>query len=976
MLLSCRWGSFHWGNPWIKAKIAVLVILQTALYPVGQASRGLISEENAFGQDIGRRALSVDGSWLLLTKLVPPPIRPDCVRRERLFERLDAGLARRLMLVATPAGFGKTTLLSSWYAARADLPASPYKPVLAWLSLESAENDPARFWGYVLRALQQAHEEVPDHPLMALEVSPRASSETFLTALLNAFSAPRGSPALATPGGTVLILDDYHVIANEEIHTAVAFLLEHLPPSLHLVIASRTSPPLPLTKLRASGALAEFGAEDLRFSVEEIACFFQSVLPLSFTRDEVARLEEQTEGWIMPLHLATLAWQGRQDTDAFLASLRGDHHAIVEYLTAEVFEQQSADIQRFLLATSLLAQCTGPLCDAVLHQTSSQDILQQLEREHLFLVPLDETHRWYRYHPLFVGFLQERLRQTYPEEMALWHSRAADWYLQQESAIGDVINQALPHLLAIQDWTRAAHLIETASEQMLWQSGEVMTLLHWLGNLPQKVIGERPRLALASAWALTLTGQFDVAETALQSVERFLGEGNTQATDQDEALLRQQVSGEALAIRARIAAFDDVERASALSEQALECLPQKADVLKADLLLNLGYAQLRGSDFVAAGRTFQEARRIGRRSGNMRAVMLASRYLAGSYGARGFLNEATTVYRQTLRWATASGQKPPLAAGTIYIGNAVLLYERNELDAALDQAQQGLALGLRSGEIKTLFPGYLALAQIHQGLGDLARAWQALEDAERLADFHFFPWTEEEVAIARVRLHLAQDEIDLAVRVLSKDKWQRADKQALPFNICPPGIQLAWARVLLAQQRPEAAAVLVQHVLDSVRREQPQASILSIEVLHALALAVSGAGVQALSLLAEVLPSASAQGYIRTFVDEGAPMAALLRHIVRSGDAPGAGALLAAFPPAFQQAAQPRSASFQPVEPLSAREVEVIRLLAVGFSNQQIADELVVALSTVRTHTKHIYRKLGVQGRVRAVARATALHLL
>jgi LuxR family maltose regulon positive regulatory protein len=893
-----------------------------------------------------------------------------------LFEQLDAGIARLLLLVATPAGFGKTTLLSSWYAARANFPVSPREPVLAWLSLESAENDPVRFWVYVLRALQQAHEQTPDHLLLALKVSPLASTETFLTALLNAFCVPSGSPAPATPGGTVLILDDYHLITNQEIHTAVAFLLEHLPPTLHLVIASRTAPPLPLPKLRASGALTELGAEDLRFSVEEIAHFLERTLPRSFTMEEMVRLEEQTGGWIMPLHLAALAWQGHQDKDAFLASLRGDHHAIVEYLVTEVFGQQPAEIQRFLLATSLLAQCTGSLCDAVLQQTNSQRILERLERERLFLEPLDETHRWYRYHPLFVGFLQERLRQTYPDQLALWHSRAADWYLQQEGAEGEAISQALPHLLATRDWARAARLIEAASQRMLWQSGEVTTLLHWLEDLPPEEVGERPRLALASAWALTLTGQFDAAEIMLQNVERFLSDGNSQAPAQDEALHSRQVSGEALAIRARIAAFYDVERASALSEQALERLPQQADVLQADLLLNLGYAQLRGSDFVEAGRTFQEAQRIGRRSGNMRAVMLASRYLAGSYVARGFLNEATTVYRQALQWATASGQKPLLAAGTIAIGNAVLLYERNELDAALDQAQQGLALGLRSGEIKTLFPGYLALAQIHQGSGDLVRAWQALEEAERLADFHFFAWTEEEVAVARVRLHLAQGEIGLAVRVLSRDKWQIEGKQALPFSICPPGIQLAWARVLLAQQRPEAAAALVQHVLDGVRREQPQASTLSIVVLHALALAASGAGVQARSLLAEVLPSASAQGYLRTFVDEGAPMAALLRHIIRSGSAPGAGALLAAFPSALQQAAQPNAVGFQPEALLSAREVEVLRLLAVGLSNQQIADELVVAVSTVRTHTKHIYRKLGVQGRVRAVARATALHLL
>src|SRR5579871_263679 len=271
-------------------------------------------------------AESIDGSGLLLTKLAPPPTRSNCLRRQGLLERLDAETTRRLTLVATPAGFGKTTLLSSWYAAHTARSASPQEPFLSWLSLEGADNDPGRFWMYVLRALQKAHERNPGHPVLALEVSPLASTETFLTALLNAFSVPRENLTLAPSGRTILILDEYEVITNLAIHTAVAFLLEHLPPGLHLVIASRISPPLPLTKLRASGSLAEFGAEDLRFSPEEMARFLHSTLPLSFTQDEIARLEEQTGGWIMPLHLAALAWREHQGTAGFLAVLRGDHH--------------------------------------------------------------------------------------------------------------------------------------------------------------------------------------------------------------------------------------------------------------------------------------------------------------------------------------------------------------------------------------------------------------------------------------------------------------------------------------------------------------------------------------------------------------------------------------------------------------------------------------------------------------------------
>lgn len=932
--------------------------------------------------------MGVRSLLLLLTKLSPPPARPDGVNRQRLFTRLDTGSARRLTLISTPAGFGKTTLLSSWYAAHAGHPAQAQGLVLAWLSLETSDNDPSRFWSYVLRALQLAHEATPDHPIMALDVSPRSAAEAFLTVLLNAFTPSLYAPASALPGDTILILDDYHLITNQAIHTAITFLLEHLPPQLHLLIATRSDPPLPLTRLRATGALTEIRAEDLRFSSEEIACFLQSVLPFPFSMEEAARLEAWTGGWIMPLHLAALAWRGSPDAGAFIASLHGDHHALVDYLTEEVFVRQPEDIQRFLLATSLLAQFTSPLCDAVLQRADSQGVLQRLERENLFVLPVDAAHRWYRYHVLFVDFLQERLRQTRPQEIAGFHSRAADWYLHNKPVHEDAAAQAIPHALAAGDTDGAARLIEEASGRMLWQSGEVATLLRWLAALPQEAFVARPHLALASAWALTHTGQFDAAEVRLRCVDGFLSAGSERAADPDERLLYRQISGEALAIRARIAAFyDDPAQASALSEQALQLLPEQADVLRADLLLNLGYAHLRANDVAAAGRAFDDARRIGKRSGNQRAVILASRYLAESFVTRGLLNEAANVYRQALRLVTASAgdaasispaasMGPPLAAGMLYVRNALLLYERNNLEAALDQARQGLSLGLRSGEIKIIFPGYLALAQVYRGRGDLGEAWRVLREAERLADLYQSSWIDEGIAVAQARLHLAQGEISAAVRALSRDGWQmRSDQPALSHD-CPQSIQLAWARVLLAQQRPDAAAELLRRVLDRSRREQPQASALHIVVLFAPALAASRAGEQALHLLTEALPPALAQGYTRVFVDEGAPMAALLRQIVLGGAAPGAGVLLTAFPANCLPESGQISHVFQPGPTLSAREREVIRLMAVGLSNQQIADRLVIALSTVRTHTKNIYRKLGAQGRVRAVARANALHLL
>jgi LuxR family maltose regulon positive regulatory protein len=811
---------------------------------------------------------------------------------------------------------------------------------------------------------------------MMLEMAPVASTETLLMALLNAFSVRERDTERAPAADTVLILDDYHLITNQAIHTAVAFLLEHLPSSLHLVIASRTTPPLPLTRLRASDQLTEFDSADLEFTAEELAQFLHGALPLSFTTEEVVTIQERTNGWIMPAHLAVLAWRGTQDTDAFVASLRGDQHGLVDYLATEVFERQPAHIQRFLLATSLLAQLSASLCDAVLQQTDSQRILEYLEHDRLLLIPWDEDHQWFRYHPLFVEFLQGRLRQMSSEDVDTWRRRAAHWYLAHESAHHDALLLALPHVIALHDWTRAAQLIEAAAERMLWQRGEMATVLHWMDEIPPAVVDESPRLMLAFAWALTLTGQFDAAEGMLRRVERFPSASDAHSSDPDKMSLWRQLAGEALAVRARIAAFHNVDRASAFSEQALQRLGHKADLLRADLLLNLGYAQLRRYDLVAAGRAFQAVRRIGRRSGNVRAMLLGSRYLASSFVTRGLLNDAATVYRQTLRWATAGGREPVPVTGTIYVGNALLLYERNDLDAALAQAQQGLTLGLRSGEMKTLFPAYLALARIYQGMGDSMRACQALDDAERLSDLRLFTWTDEEIAVARARLNLIRGDVSLALRALSRNGWRIEDERPVPFDRCPLSVQLAWARILLAEQRPTAANALLLHTFQEARQEQSQASALPILILRALALADIGEAAQAHSLLASVLPSAIAQGYVRTLIDEGAPMAALLRQVARADDIPGVGSLLDAFPPAVQEDTLANDSRRQIDAPLSAREVEVVRLMAAGLSNQQIAAELVIALSTVRTHAKHIYRKLETHGRVRTVTRATDLHLL
>ncbi|MDQ3930638.1 MAG: hypothetical protein M3328_16015, partial [Chloroflexota bacterium] len=568
----------------------------------------------------------VVGSPLLLTKLRPPVMRRKLVSRPALTRRLEAGLGGKLTLISAPAGSGKTTLLVEWLGYT-ELP-------VAWLSLDAADNDLGRFLAYLIAALQRVRPEIGETALPLLRAPQVVPTEPVLTVLAN---------SLATvPHDFILVLDDYHVVRSEAVHSAVSFLLGHTPPHVHLVIAGRSEPPLGLAQLRAQGQLTELRAPDLNFTREETARFLHEVMELPASAEDVAALEGRTQGWIAGLQLAALSSQRREGGLAALSTITGGHPHLLDYLASEVLEQQPPDVQSFLLRTSILDDLTAPLCDAVVDQAqlpSSQLMLERLERANLFLVALDERQEWYRYHPLFAEFLRSYLKRTMPGDVEKLHLRAARW-LEEHG----LVPEAVPHALSAREYDVAASLVEGHAQAMLTY-GENTTLIGWLTALPEEVLLTRPRLCIYHAWAATYAGQYQVAEARVRDAERAAAlEGGNAGP--------RYVRGEVAAIRARLAAnSNDLEGVMSLSREALEHLPAERVDLRGHVALNLGLTYLDFGEMEQAARYLAEAHETGRASGNLRLAIFGLRYLGVTRMVQGMLHEAARLYRQALQVA-------------------------------------------------------------------------------------------------------------------------------------------------------------------------------------------------------------------------------------------------------------------------------------------------------------------------------------
>ena len=901
-----------------------------------------------------------DAQWdpLLVTKLHIPVLRAGLVPRARLTTQIDPQAECCLTLISAPVGFGKTTLLSEWSARS--------QRKVAWVSLDAADNDPVRFWRYLLTAQEMICPGGGEPALALLRAAPATPIEALLTLLINTL-------ALLADQFT-LILDDYQVIHAPPIHQGIAFLLDHAPPCLHVIIASREDPPLPLARLRVRDQLTELRTPDLRFTQEEARAFFLQRGDLLLSAEEIASLETRIEGWIAGLQLAALSLHEQKDRGGFLRLFTsGSSRSVADYLLTEVLHQQPPSVQSFLLQTAMLDRLSGSLCDAVTERGDGQALLLQLEQANLFLVPLDEERQWYRYHHLFAEFLRARQQQEQPEDTALLHIRAARWYERQ-----GLLAEAIQHALAAEEFALAGRLIEQAAEVVV-QRGELITLRHWLDALPDAVMRTRPRLCLVHARALVTSGQMEAAEGRLQQAEQGLADPTGQGATPNE------VFGEIAAIRAEMLAVQgNLPRAIALSEQALELLPAQQSFLRASVAATLGTIYVAQGNMAAGISAYTLAREISLAAGNMSAVM-------GSLSSQGYLHllqghvsVAAATFQQAVNIATSQQPTPPLAC-LAYVGMGKVCYEWNELEAAAAHLRRGLELGQQRGDMVVLIRSLTALARIAQIRGEGAAAGELIQRVEQFVETARSPTHMALAAASCARLWLTQGDFAPAVRWAQAAGLLATDE----LNYHREFGHLTLARVLLAQERLEETALLLERLRSTAASAGRGERVIESLVLQALTFQAQGATPLALRALAEALTIGEAGGYLRIFLDEGASMAALLAKLLRAHrQQPAAfpqpfshayiSKLLAAFPAPVATSEDARQASIlqHNADLLSEREQEVLRLVAAGKSNREIAAALVIEPSTVIWHIKRIFSKLDAHSRTQALLRAQKLRIL
>jgi LuxR family maltose regulon positive regulatory protein len=874
---------------------------------------------------------------LLTTKLFAPKLRRKLVPRPRLTGYLDMGLQRKLTLISAPAGFGKTTLAAEW------LNATPH-PV-TWFSLDETDNDPARFLTYFVAALQKVNPTIGTSVQAMLQAPQPPPPEVLLTALLNDIAA--------TPTPFVLVIDDYHVIQTLATHQHLVFLLEHLPSQMHIVLISREDPPFPLSRLRARGQMTDIRQADLRFTEEETRDFAQRVMPVALSPDDITTLHACTEGWVTGLQFAALSMQHHSDVHRLLQSLTADNRYILDYLMDEVFQRQPAEVQDFLLKTSVLERFSAPLCDAVTGHKESDAILPALEHANLFIVPLDEVRQWYRYHHLFADLLLHRLETRLPDQVRPLHVQAAQWF-----ADNGFPEDAVRHALAAADWTRAAELITSGLDSDLLRRGETTTLRRWSETFPDTFLCSHPSLCLVYAWALILTEQLDTAETYLARAEHM---GQATGTTTDAFL------GNIAVARVHIARVrGDHSRTVELSEKALALLPEDALSERSIVALNLGITQWFAGQLDKAKAALEEAERTGRGSANTSVWIAALVFQGRILAAQGRPQDAADLCQRIVEQGGQASM-----AGLAHFDLARLFYEWNRLDAAADHAQNGIVLNLQRGSPEFQVGGHGILALIKQAQGDGLAVQEALDKTTQLlGEANISPPTRLYNLVIRLLIALAKGDLEAASRIAAQAPSPQ-EAGSFPDLLL---LMLAQARLFLALGQRDKAAELIAHLHGMALSRGWRGSTIRARVLQIL---TAPNQEEALAILAEALTQAEPLGYIRTFLDLGEPM-----RLVLAAYRPQAGErkayvdrLLGAFavptPPAAPSKIQNLKSAM--VEPLSDREIDVLRLLVAGLTNQEIALTMHVSVNTVKTHLKNIYDKLDVHDRREAILRAKEL---
>jgi LuxR family maltose regulon positive regulatory protein len=882
---------------------------------------------------------------LLSTKLYIPPIRTGLVPRPGLIELLDQGLERKLTLLSAPAGFGKTTLLSEWI--------SQSKSPFAWVSLDKDDNDRVRFLAYCIAALRRINLNVDDQLLGTLQSPQQPHIETVLIPLINQITGMKDRFAL--------VLDDYQLIESREIHDALAFILDHQPPSLHLVIASRSDPPLPVARMRARGEINEVRASHLRFSIEEGDRFLNQVQGLNLSRDDLESLVNRTEGWVAGLQMASLTLKKKVDASAYIQDFAGSHDYIADYLTDEVISQQPGHIHDFLLKTSILDRLSGSLCDAVTGQQDSQQILKQLKGANLFVVSLDDEGQWYRYHRLFADLLHQRLLRSKPEVVPALYLKASEWF-----EVDGFTDHAIDYSLRGRHFQRAAGLIERVAEQIIKRS-EIAMFLRWLDELPEQLVRDRATLSIFYAWALLVRGErshlaADYLNGVIPTNEQILNRMRT--------------------VKAMLAMYQrNVPEAVALARQALEGLPEDDLFFRNLAAWNLSAALYISGDKEGGEKMLAEVARMSRASGNLLVAVVALCRLAMAKMQRGQLYEPKDLFEQALDLAV-DGQRQTLPiACEAMIGLGKIHWQWNDLEAARKYLSEGTGLSQRWKQ-QVAIDGYVTLAHINQSLGDVYLADQMIEKAREIAAKTLATEADDlYVALNRASLWVRRGDLGAATRWAMQrglgeflQKRELVSTQNVSADLIRRYELTIFARLLIAEHRLDEALQLLDLLLSFMEQNEILEKVIEIHILRSIAFQVEGKGERALSSLKKALRLARPERYLRPFLDERPALVKLLEKMSAQGIEDAHWLIESLLQ--SQSGSTIQSKTTEITEPLSDREMEVLHLLVTDLTVPEIAEKLYISVSTVRSHVKNIYNKLDAHSRFEAVSKAKDANLL
>ncbi|HEX6554834.1 MAG TPA: LuxR C-terminal-related transcriptional regulator [Ktedonobacteraceae bacterium] len=942
-------------------------------------------QESILVDDAGRNRL-------LATKFFVPASPHALIPRQRLHALLDECLHSTVTLLSAPAGFGKTTLLSQWLQTRSSADA----PV-AWVSLDEGDNDPVRFWTYVFTALEASQ---PGLCTLFLSILQTSQAPPPLQSILIAFS----NALLTCTRPLLLVLDDFHVITSQAVHNSFTYLVEHLPPDLlHIIISTRTDPPLPLSRLRVMRKISEIRTDQLRCTEEESSTFLQEVMRIELPSSVLGEVTRRTEGWMAGLQLLGLSLQAHTDPTAVLDELRGSQRYILDYLTEEVLRQQPEPMQQFLLSTSISERLNASLCDAIMEQGGSQQMLEELERANLFVASLDEYRHWYRYHGLFAEALRYRLEVSQAALVPTLHLRASAWYEQQED-----YDEAVRHALQARDFERAAGLIERVAFMLSYRGSDPVPLLPWLRQLPPAFVRPRPYLCLIYAQMLFLVAppaeEEDQHQAALwlkEAEDTLTTALSAQATegevvDSQTRANQKSLLASILALRAMITSYHgNASEAFSLCEQTLVYLDEQQYAVHAVVAIAQCMAHFAEGDAELAVLHALRASALGHMAGSKWQTLSHNDLVAHALIYRGKLREAWHVCNRAVElargWAREAGGLLSPNVSLVYGRQAELLREWNQLDDAQELVLQGIELAEQAALLSSLDLGYSALGRIHLARGNLDAASDAFARAAKVDEQLHNPYVQTlYLCVDQVRLWLARGEVERASQW--SEELLRTERQT--SAVAREREDVTLVRIWLAQERPREALQRLPSLLEGARRQERWNQVIEMLVLQALAYQMVQQESEALASLAEAVRLAEPEGYVRRFVDEGQLMASLLTKLReldrRKGPTPYLDSLLNAFAldgkagefvcsKAVKKSQPLRRSEYIPqqplLDPLSERELDVLYLLARGASNQEIAQELEVALNTVKHHMSNIISKLGASNRTQAVAEARALGL-